>query len=459
MIKNFGNTRNSEDDQSTVNGNDYIDVARAYYNSTMYDDGLQATEGIFDTVLPVFNAIPKVVNIASALSVGGDIESVHQDKEWVDNVVKNIMLEQEKSFIARELILGKSVLIEIQTEQENPVDVDFPYNLSYYSADEYDVISVGQDIYYAKIKGVQFVLNDEGDGYEEVDIEKIYIKNNETGEAKSYILDEDGNKQEEITYPDSKLPLVEITTTYDMKQLFFSIDRYNEYESFIRSILYLAGEPIIAGIGLDRIQKQAKEDMAKDRMKKQKTLFTRTETAKLQLLEINGSSAKVMIEKQHGIVENIIKDYPEYSISEVLSGSNVSEETTRIRLTEILSRVTELRRNLERGFNKVIGIIAFLDGKDEEERYITLGDMVDVNMKDILDNAVTAYTNGLISRKSAMAQIKEMFINEDVEAEFNEVVKEEEEKARKAQEMAQAQGGEENGNNNRQGKDDSSVTG
>lgn len=454
MIKNFGNIRNSEDDQSTVNGNPYIDVARAYYNSTMYDDGLQATEGIFDTVLPVFNAIPKVVNIASALSVGGDIESVYQDKEWVDNVVKNIMLEQEKAFIARELILGKSVLIEVQAEQENPVDVDFPYNLSYYSSDEYELISVGQDIYQAKISGVKFVLNDDGTEYTEVEVEKVYIKNNETGEAKSYIVDENGDKQEEITYPDGKLPLVEITTTYDMKQLFFSIDRYNEYESFIRSILYLAGEPIIAGIGLDRIQKQAKEDMAKDRMKKQKTLFTRTETAKLQLLEINGSSAKVMIEKQHGIVENIIKDYPEYSISEVLSGSNVSEETTRIRLTEILSRVTELRRNLERGFNKVIGVIAFLEGKDEEERYITLGDMVDVNMKDILDNAVTAYTNGLISRKSAMAQIKEMFINEDYETEFNEVIREEEEKAKKAQ----TQGGEENGNNNKQGADDSSIT-
>lgn len=454
MIKNFGNIRNSEDDQSTVNGNPYIDVARAYYNSTMYDDGLQATEGIFDNVLPVFNAIPKVVNIASALSVGGDIESVHQDKEWVDNVVKNIMLEQEKAFIARELILGKSVLIEVQTEQENPVDVDFPYNLSYYSSDEYELISVGQDIYQAKISGVKFVLNDDGTEYTEVEVEKVYIKNNETGEAKSYIVDENGDKQEEITYPDGKLPLVEITTTYDMKQLFFSIDRYNEYESFIRSILYLAGEPIIAGIGLDRIQKQAKEDMAKDRMKKQKTLFTRTETAKLQLLEINGSSARVMIEKQHGIVENIIKDYPEYSISEVLSGSNVSEQTTRIRLTEILSRVTELRRNLERGFNKVIGVIAFLEGKDEEERYITLGDMVDVNMKDILDNAVTAYTNGLISRKSAMAQIKEMFINEDYETELNEVIREEEEKAKKAQ----TQGGEENGNNNKQGTDDSSIT-
>lgn len=456
MIKNFGNVRNSEDDQSTINGNDYIDVARAYYNSTMYDDGLQATEGIFDNVLPVFNAIPKVVNIASALSVGGDIEAVHPDKEWVDNVVKNIMLEQEKSFIARELILGKSVLIEVQTEQENPVDVDFPYNLSYYSADEYELISVGQDIYQAKISGVKFVLNDEGTEYTEVEIEKVYIKNNETGEAKSYVVDENGDTQEEITYPDGKLPLVEITTTYDMKQLFFSIDRYNEYESFIRSILYLAGEPIIAGIGLDRIQKQAKEDMAKDRMKKQKTLFTRTETAKLQLLEINGSSAKVMIEKQHGIVENIIKDYPEYSISEVLSGSNVSEETTRIRLTEILSRVTELRRNLERGFNKIIGVIAFLDGKDEEERYITLGDMVDTNMKDILDNVVTAYTNGLISRKSAMAQIKEMFINEDYEEELAEVLKEEEGKAKLTQDTSAEQGGDGNGNSE-QGNDDGAI--
>lgn len=456
MIKNFGNVRNSEDDQSTINGNDYIDVARAYYNSTMYDDGLQATEGIFDNVLPVFNAIPKVVNIASALSVGGDIEAVHPDKEWVDNVVKNIMLEQEKSFIARELILGKSVLIEVQTEQENPVDVDFPYNLSYYSADEYELISVGQDIYQAKISGVKFVLNDEGTEYTEVEIEKVYIKNNETGEAKSYVVDENGDTQEEITYPDGKLPLVEITTTYDMKQLFFSIDRYNEYESFIRSILYLAGEPIIAGIGLDRIQKQAKEDMAKDRMKKQKTLFTRTETAKLQLLEINGSSARVMIEKQHGIVENIIKDYPEYSISEVLSGSNVSEETTRIRLTEILSRVTELRRNLERGFNKIIGVIAFLDGKDEEERYITLGDMVDTNMKDILDNVVTAYTNGLISRKSAMAQIKEMFINEDYEEELAEVLKEEEGKAKLTQDTSAEQGGDGNGNSE-QGNDDGAI--
>ena len=86
MIKNLGYTRKSKDEQNTINGNPYIDVARAYYNSTMYEDNLQAISNIFSDVLPVFNAIPKVVNIAGALAVGGDIEPSSDDTEWVANV-------------------------------------------------------------------------------------------------------------------------------------------------------------------------------------------------------------------------------------------------------------------------------------------------------------------------------------------------------------------------------------
>lgn len=430
MITNTGTTRVSKDNIDTINGNNYITVAKAYYNSTMYDDKVQAMATIYKDVLPVFNAVPKVVNIASALSIGGDIEPCGSDKDWVSLVVKNLELESEKSFMARELILGKSILIEIQSDKYGEEDLtvqkdeDFPYNMAYYSADEYEVVSVGQEILYAKITGTAFKLNAEGTEYEESEISKIFIKDNSSGEAKSYIIDSDGNKTNEITYPDGKLPLVEIVTTYDMKQLFYSVDRHNEFESFIRSILYLAGEPIIAGIGLDKIQKQAQDSMAKDRMQKQKTLFTRSETAKLQLLEITGSSARVMIEKQQGIVENITKDYPEYSISEVLSGSNVSEETTRIRLTEILSRITELRSNIERGFNKLIGIMAYFEGKEIEENYITLGDMIDTNIKDRLETISIALESGIISKESAMNNIKPLFIGGNVEQELERIKKE-----------------------------------
>lgn len=427
MIRNLGNTRNSKDDVNTINGNTYIDVARAYYNSTMYDDKKQATNKIYDDVLPVFNAIPKVVNIASALSVSGSIEPLGDDVEYVNNIVTNLAIEQEKAFMARELILGKSILIELQVNPEPPIDDDFSYNMSYYSADEYEVVSVGQDIYYAQIQGIQFVLNDTKDGYEEKEVRKIFIKDIDSGVATSYIEDDEGNRTNEVTYDGGKLPLVEIVTTYDMKQLFYAVDRHNEFEAFIRSILYLAGEPIIAGIGLDKIQRQAEADMSKDRMKRQKTLFTRTENAKLSLLEIQGSSASVMINKQKEIIQNIIKDYPEYSISEVLSGSNVSEETTRIRLTEILSRISELRRNMERGLNKLIGLVAFYDGKTSiKDEYITLGNMVDINIKDVLDTLKIALDCGLISKESAMNNIKKLYNGEDVLVEMEKIKKDRE---------------------------------
>lgn len=423
--KNFALARQSKNEQKTINSNPYIDVARAYYNSTMYDDNRQVIPSIFSDTLPVFNAIPKVVNIAAALSIGGDIESCDKDDTFVKEIIKNLALEQEKSFMAKELILGKSILIEIENTELSgeETDSDFKYKMAYYSADEYEIISVGFDILYAKIEGTRFELNETGDNYVEKKVNKIFIRDNESGTAKSYI-EVDGEKENEITYDGGVLPLVEINTTYDMTQLFYSVDRYNEFEALIRQLLYLAGEPILAGMGLDKVQPKATEAMKEDRFKKQKMLFTKSETSKLALLEIQGSSARVMIEKQHAIIENIIKDYPEYSISEVLSGSNISEETTRIRMTEVLSRVSELRKNIELGLNRLIAVISFLDGKDMGDRYITLGNMVDINLKDMLETLRVALDYNLISKESAMFQIKTLFNGENVDKELSIIEKE-----------------------------------
>ena len=422
---NLANIRNSKNEENIINGLPYIDVARGYYHSNMYADSLGVIPDLFDEAIPVFNAVPKVVNIASALAIGGDIEPAYEDSEYVQNIVDKMAINQEKIFMTRDLILGKSILVEIQsTDDESEdsefnqafVDSEFPYTLSYYPSDEYEIISEGNRILYAKIAGIKLQLNEDGDEYEEVKVDKVYIRK-EDGSAISYVL-EGEEKTDEIEYEGGVLPLVEISTTYDMKQLFYSVDRHNEFESFIRNILYLAGEPILAGVGLDRITTQTADTINSDRYKKLKSLFTKSDQAKIQMLEIQGSSAKIMIDKQQAIVNAIVKDYPEYSISEVLAGSNVSEETTRIRLTEILSRVSEVRRNMEIGINRVISIVAFLDGKEMDKKYVTFGNMLDVNIKDTLDMVVLALQNNLISRKSAMYQIRNLFIGEDVDLEM-----------------------------------------
>lgn len=424
MSYNLANVRNSANEENVVNGKPYIDVAKAYYHSNMYTDDLAVIPNIFDEAIPVFNAVPKVVNIASALAIGGNIEPSYEDSEYVDNIVDKLALNQEKIFMTRDLILGKSILVEIQSLENRSEDEaetgyddnEFPYTISYYPSNEYELISEGNRILYAKIEGIKLALNEEEDGYDEVKVEKIYIRK-EDGSAISYVM-ESGEKSDEVEYEGGVLPLVEISTTYDMKQLFYSVDRHNELESFIRNILYLAGEPILAGLGLDKITTQTADTINNDRYKKLKALFSKNELARIQMLEIQGSSAKIMIEKQKAIVEAIIKDYPEYSISEVLAGSNVSEETTRIRLTEILSRVSEVSKNMETGINQIISIISFLDGKEMDKKFIKFGSMLNSNVKDILDMVVTALENGLISRKSAMYQIKDLFIGEDVDLEI-----------------------------------------
>ena len=423
--------RLSKNEELTVNGKPYVDVAKSYYYSTQYDDGNYVVKNIFPETIPVFNAVPKVVNIAAALAVGTRIEPSYTDNDFVNRVVDTLALEKEKQFITRNLILGKSILLEVQ-----PIDMGdrseadgtnkLPYALSYYPSDEYEIISQGSEILYAKITGVQLVMNEEETGYEEVEIEKVFIKKSD-GTAMSYITQGE-DRIAEIQYDKGILPLVEITTTYDMKQLFYSIDRHNELECFIRNIFYLSGEPILAGSGIDKVASKDGEALSRDRYQKLKMLYSSKPDSNLKLLEIQGSSARVMIEKQRAIVNAIIKDYPEYSISDVLAGSNVSEETTRIRLTEILSRVQEVRRNMEIGLNKIIGIVAFFEGKDSvADDYITFGNMTDTNLQAILSMVVTALENGLISKKSAMYQIRNLFIGEDVDTEVDKIREEEKE--------------------------------
>lgn len=425
---NNAEVRFSRDDENEINGKPYIEVSRSYYYSTQYSDNNFVVNNLFPETIPVFNAVPKVVNIATALAVGSPIEPSYSETEFVENIIDKMSLEQEKIFLTRDLILGKSILVEVQTINSNTAETDkasdgtnddFPYILSYYPSDEYEVISRGNEILYAEINGVQLTLPEDGGKPEKEDVKKIYIKKQD-GTAMSYVEVGDERRDETI-YEGGVLPLVEITTTYDMKQLFYSVDRHNELECFIRNIFYLAGDPIIVGSGIDRISGRTAGEVGQDKYKKLTVLYNKDPQSSMKLLEIQGSSARVMLEKQRALVNAIIKDYPEYSISDVLAGSNVSEETTRIRLTEILSRVQEVRRNVEIGLNKIIGIVAYLEGKERVKNYVTFGNMTDANLQAILNMVVLALENNLISRKSAMYQIRNLFMGEDVEVEMKQI--------------------------------------
>lgn len=424
----FNNSQlKTSDNADEVNGNPYIEVTTSYYNSSMYEEGFTAISNLNVSLFPVFNCIPKVVNISSALSTNGNIEPISgntRTMEIMRDVIYSLGLEQEKLFIARDLILGKSVLLELQmrdmVEDEElalTIGTDlFPYAMSYYSADQYEIIRVGDNIYQCSITGTKLMFDEENNEYSEKEVIKTYIRKPD-GTVMSY-EEMDGEILNEIEYNGGIMPLVEITTTYDMKQLFFSIDRYNELDTYISKIFYLCGEPILTGTGVSKLSDSDINEYTEDRYNTMKTLFAKSPDATLKYIELQGTATSSMISKQEQIKKNIIQDFPEYAISEVLSGGNVSAETTRIRLTEVLSRIQNLRENIEIGLNAFMNIVVFYMGGVQQIKYISLGDMMQLDIETVSKVVERAMKLGLISKESAMFTIKDLYIGNNVSSEL-----------------------------------------
>ena len=424
----FNNSQlKTSDNADEVNGNPYIEVTTSYYNSSMYEEGFTAISNLNVSLFPVFNCIPKVVNISSALSTNGNIEPISgntRTMEIMRDVIYSLGLEQEKLFIARDLILGKSVLLELQmrdmVEDEElalTIGTDlFPYAMSYYSADQYEIIRVGDNIYQCSITGTKLMFDEENNEYSEKEVIKTYIRKPD-GTVTSY-EEMDGEILNEIEYNGGIMPLVEITTTYDMKQLFFSIDRYNELDTYISKIFYLCGEPILTGTGVSKLSDSDINEYTEDRYNTMKTLFAKSPDATLKYIELQGTATSSMISKQEQIKKNIIQDFPEYAISEVLSGGNVSAETTRIRLTEVLSRIQNLRENIEIGLNAFMNIVVFYMGGVQQIKYISLGDMMQLDIETVSKVVERAMKLGLISKESAMFTIKDLYIGNNVSSEL-----------------------------------------
>lgn len=407
-----------------VNGQSYYEMVDSYYRSAMYDEGITIMDNLFDETTSTFNPVPKVVNIAVDLSVGGELKYINDSNGFIEEFLDFNDFDNLKSVLAKVLIEGKKVLVELIEDSSEQGDTN--YKMVVHNADDYEIITDGKKIYQAEINTLAYVYNSEEEAYEEVQITKRYVKTDsgvklivegiegqDTGDDDT--LDPEQDIQGEV------IPVVEITTGYDLKQLMYSTDRYNEIDSFIRNIFYLAGEPILAGFGVKKLREADTDEMATDRYKKQKMLFAPSpDKADLRLLEIQGTSATTMIEKQRQIVETIVNDYPEFAMSEVISGSNVSSDTTRIRLSEILSRVNELRTSIQKGLDEMIRITSTIQGATVEGR-VELGEVIGKDLNSMMELLEKAMGLKLISRESAMSQLVELYINEDVADELNKI--------------------------------------
>lgn len=393
-----------------IRDNSYYKVVSAYYTSTMYEDDLSATELEIEEVDSVFNPVPKVINIAIDLSVGCQEKFIDDKDKYFEKVLKFNKFNKNKIEMMRELIKGKRMLVEVEKKE----DEEYP-RINFYNSDSYELTKDRDEILVAKIETKAFVLNADGTDYEEKEIKKIYIRD-QNGNVEVFYEGDDIEGLEDTVLGDGIMPLTEMETGYDLKQLLNHTDKHNQIAKYIDKIFYLAGEPILFGRNLKKISQDVADEMSEDRFKKLKTLFTHAE-AEVKFLEITGNSVAQMLNKQKALEENIINDYPEYSMSKVIAGSNVSTDTTRIRLSEIFSRINDLRVSFQNSLNEVMNICYGMEGQ-ENEGSVELGSPLGTDLMGLMEKIKIAMELGLISKESAMHLIAELFKDEDVAKEM-----------------------------------------
>lgn len=412
-MSNSAFMRDSEATNETINGNEYYEVAKAYYTSRMYEDSMYVLEDVSDIAkVPIFNPVEKIVNISSSLTTMGKLEPIVDNADEIKLRLTQLGLDTVKFSMTRDLILGKSVMAELQAT----LNTESPYVLSYYTKDNYEVKSIGNTIYQCVLNGQTLVYDKETNEYSVSDVERKYIRQ-ENGTAVLTITI--GEEVTTETFP--IMPLVELVTPYDLKQLFYCIDRYNQLDSFIANIFSFAGEPKLTATGVSQLSEVDIQNIQNDRYKKLQTFFTKNENAKIAFIETSGKACSSILEKQNEIKENVIKLFPEYAISNSLDGGNVGFETTKIRLTEVLSRIESLRETYEQGINDILGIYDILTSSDRKLRYVKLTDMMDIDIKNTVDSVNVALQNGIISKQSAMNSIKDLFIGKDVLLEIERI--------------------------------------
>lgn len=398
--------RDSEESKETINGNDYYEVCKAYYTSSMYDDNLSVLSDVQGVnKVPVFNPVEKIINISATLATMGKIEPIIDRVDDIKASLLSLGIDSIKFSMMRDVMLGKYIMTEIQ-ETDN---LEQPYAIAYYTADKYEVKSIGNTIYQCILNGQTLIYNAETNEYGVEDVERKYIRQDNGSAVLTVTIGETVD-----TYNYAVMPLVELITPYDLKQLFYCIDRYNQLDSFIANIFEFAGEPKLVATGVAKLSDMDIKSFQEDRFKKLQTFFTSNPEATIAFIETSGKACGAILEKQEEIKDNVVKLFPEYSISNSLDGGNVGFETTKIRLTEVLSRVESLRETLEQAINEILGILDILNGKEKEIRYVRMTDMTDINVLDTTNAVKVALESGIISKQSAMDAIKELFIGNDV---------------------------------------------
>lgn len=382
----------------------------------MYDEVLEGGKGkpITDDILNIvrysFNPIPKIIYTLSNLAMNGDIAIINDDNNFVTEIMNYNNFDFIKLRWFEQLLLSKTLYIECVLQEDGNIKL-IPHTSDKVKA----IVDSSGKIIQAEIKNEEYAYNKGDEAYEKVEIITKYVEVD--GVVRMTKENSDGQiVMNEVLIGQTRVPFVKIETNYSLSRAMRMTDDINLLAGYSHSILYHAGEPILSASGVKTIAEEGRERLAQDRFKKQKVLYSGFDT-KLEVLEIKGTSVDGMRGLRNDMIDDLKMAYPELAISEATKGSNLSTESMRLKLREVVAIVENIRSQFMSGISDVIIAGAQLK-RVETNGSIELPEIILADMTKTLNDINLAVQNNILSKASAMTLIQPMFLDGSVDNEI-----------------------------------------
>ena len=340
-----------------------------------------------ESIRQIFNPIPTIISIDVAmilkgLKITGADEIIQaNDIDWVLKEVVRCMLIDGIAWLDISLVNGKIYLA--------PLSINEVSDLKY---DE------GGNIIQATVKTELM--------------------------TKQYIIDEQGKRWVKITTPEQEgepvpytrefIPLVEFTGLYTDDEKNISrvegiedtIDAINEYEHIIMRIARLHGDPVIWG----NVSMDTNEVTEKDK-KRQEGEFRYLEVPEggnLQYLEMSGNVMRYAMEKVQQLKEDVIYEYPELMLNQIMRGGAMTGYAVTLKLTGLDTVISGYRANFEAGLKKTLTYALIMLGK-KPEFTVEFEPILPPDKDAVLSRVLQAYSGGLLPFETAVRKIAHLF--------------------------------------------------
>lgn len=404
--------------------------AWAFYENEVYTNDYIAQYNLFDEIKEIFNPVPKIVFLMNALTMQKqlDIEIVDKKDGAEDSQKKDIeTIWEENSFqtmkylLAVWLILNKRAVIEL-SKKSYKKEADSSIIITLHDPDKVKLEKQGNKIIYAKIEGQAkvFKMDDDGQGghFEHVNVTKEYW-DVEGFRFRKETFDGETSKETSGALAFDFIPVMEFETDYALEPLFNKIDQHNQIEAYLDNIFYLHGDPLIWDTTNGNDSTKAMSAETKEAIKnarfKQQVMLHLGDDHKMQYLEMQGNIAKLMLEKQKGLLELIENDYPEYVFAKMLSKGDPSGDAAEIKATEIVTKVESLRGDINDGIVKMDNMALRMLGKAEVNHKLKFGDILPKSRKELVGIVTELRGMDLMTRKTAIKKFPDLIPEPDQE--------------------------------------------